>query len=158
VFSYALTNYWSSKWAGRKVGDFDYHYAITSAPTFDPAPLTRFGYEQRNPLEVSEVKDSDKLETQKGPLPADRGSLATVAPASVIVTAVKGAEDGEGLVFRLMEIAGRDARGTLTLPWTTVGSAARATSVETPGAPLEHDAHTISFGLKPHEVLTVRVR
>ena len=158
VFSYALTNYWSSKWAGRKVGDFDYHYAITSAPTFDPAPLTRFGYEQRNPLEVSEVKDSDKLETQKGPLPADRGSLATVAPASVIVTAVKGAEDGEGLVFRLMEIAGRDARGTLTLPWTTVRSAARATSVETPGAPLEHDAHTISFGLKPHEVLTVRVR
>lgn len=118
---------------------------------------TRFGFERRNPLEVSEVKGKDELPHQKGVLPPGEGSLAEVAPDNLIITAVKGAEDGNGLVFRIMEIAGRESEGRLTLPWMTVGSATEGSSVETTGRALGHDAHRVSFRLKAHEVLTMRI-
>ncbi|MBZ5586891.1 MAG: hypothetical protein LAQ30_32835, partial [Acidobacteriia bacterium] len=157
VFSYALTNYWSSKWAGRKTGEFAYAYAITSAPKFDPGQMMRFGYEQRNPLEVSEIKASDRLPDQKGPLPPDQASLAALAPESLMLTAAKGAEDGAGIVFRVMEIAGKDAEAKLTLPWSEIRSAHEANSLEIAGAALPHDAHTVSFHIGPHEVRTIRI-
>jgi alpha-mannosidase len=50
-----------------------------------------------------------------GPLPQDQASLIHVAEPNVLVTGVKLADDGEGLIVRLWELAGRSTTAHLRL-------------------------------------------
>jgi len=52
------------------------------------------------------------------------------------VSAIKGAEDGEGIVFRVQEINGKQAEGKITLPLLIIASAREANAVEAPGKDL----------------------
>ena len=160
VFSYALNNYWFTNTPAGQSGDFVFRYAITSGKHFEPARIARFAREVRSPLEVSQLKASDKFlnrEPPPGSLPAGEASLVEVQPETVLVSALKGAEDGEGIVLRLQEIAGRAAEGKLTLPLLTIASAREANGVEVPGKTLGVDAHSVRFSIKPHQVLTIRL-
>lgn len=155
VFSYALNNYWSPKWAGRKSAELVYRYAITSGRRFDSIQAARFGREARCPLEVAELKSSDKLPTGRGALPAAEGSFAALAPESLVVTAFKAAEDGQGLIVRVYETAGRETEGVLKLPFMHIASAKEANAVEVPGKSLKHDASGVHFHIRPNQVLTL---
>jgi hypothetical protein len=157
VFSYALTNCWSAKWAGEKSGEFVYRYAITSGPRFDPVGAARLGRAARCPLELSEVKPSDKLPGSRAALPPARASFMSLAPGNLVATAFKPAEDGEGLVVRLLEIAGRESEGVLRLPFLTPLAASMASAVEVPGKALKCDASGVHFAIKPYQALTVRL-
>ncbi len=158
AFSYVLNNYWSPKWAGKKSWELVNRYAITSEPRFEPAAAARFGRETRCPLEIAELKSSDKLPASRGSLPPAQASFAALAPESLVITALKTAEDGQGLVVRVLETAGRESDGLLKLSFMAVTSAREADALETPGKPLKGDAGSVSFHIKPHQVLTMRLK
>lgn len=157
VFSYALNNYWSVKWAGKKEAELHYRYAVTSGPRFDPAQDTRWACELRSPLEVAALKSSDKLPGLRGKLPVGQAALASVEPGNVMLTALKPAEDGHGIVVRLLEAGGREAEGTIRLPFLHIDSAREANAVEVTGKSLPNDGDSVHFHIKPHEILTVRI-
>jgi hypothetical protein len=160
VFSYALNNYWFTNTPPGQSGDFVFRYAITSSARFEPEKVARFAREVRSPLEVSYLRTSDKRPAQEGrpgSLPAGAASLVEVAPENVVVSALKGAEDGEGLVVRVLEIAGKAAEGKLTFPLLNIASAKEANAVEVAGKALESDTHSVRFSIKPHQVLTIRL-
>jgi hypothetical protein len=157
VFSYALTNAWSAKWAGAKSGEFVYRYAITSGPRFDPVRAARLGRAMRCPLEVSEIRLSDKVPAKRGTLPPSQAGLATLAPENLMLTAFKPAEDGDGLVVRVLEVAGRTSKGTLRLPFLAVAAAHEATAVEVAGKALKSDASGVHFSIQPFQALTIRL-
>jgi hypothetical protein len=157
VFSYALNNYWSPKWAGKKSAQFRYRYAITSGSRFQPTVCARWGREARVPLEIAALKSSDKLPGLRGHLQGTETSLAGVSPDSVLLTALKPAEDGEGLVARVLETGGQETDGVLKLPFLTTNTAQEANAVEVPGQRLEADANGVHFHLKPYQFLTVRL-
>ncbi len=157
VFSYALNNYWSPKWAGRKSAELVYRYAITSGPHFDATQAARFGRETRCPLEIAELKSSDKLPTSRGTLPPAQASLAALTPDSLVVTAFKAAEEGQALIVRVHETAGRETDGVLKLPLMALGSAKEANAVEEPGKSLRHDTQAVHFHILPNQVLTLRL-
>jgi len=157
VFSYVLNNYWFTNTPAGQSGDFIFRYAITSTARFDPAVAARFGREARSPLEVSELKSSDKLPEAKGKLPSGQASLVEVAPENLVIAALKTAEDGEGLVVRVLETAGRESDAVLTLLFLTIASAKEANAVEVPGKALDCDAHSVRFHVRPHQVLTIRL-
>jgi alpha-mannosidase len=157
VFSYVLNNLWSSKWAGQKSWELLNRYAITSGPRFDPARAGRLGREARCPLEIAEIKTSDKLPEGRGRLPAAGASFAALAPENVVITALKAAEDDRGLIVRALEIAGRESDGILRLPLVAVSSAKKANAVEVPGKPLPSDAHGVRFHIRPYQALTIRL-
>jgi alpha-mannosidase len=159
VFSYALNNYWFTNTPPGQSGDCVFRYAITSSARFEPEKVARFAREVRSPLEVSQVRSSDKRGTSQGTstLPPGQASLVKVAPESVVVSALKGAEDGEGVVVRVLEIAGKASEGKLTFPWFTVASTREANAVEVPGKPLPGDDHSVRFSINPHQVLTIRL-
>jgi hypothetical protein len=157
VFSYAMNNYWFTNTPGGQSGDFVFRYAVTSGRRFDPVEAARFGREARTPLEVEELGSHDKLADAKGKLPAGQASLASIAPDNLMINAIKGAEDGQGLIVRVYEAAGQTTDGTLTLPWTDVAQANEANAVEVNGKQLESDAHNVRFHLEPHRVMTIRV-
>ncbi len=78
----------------------------------------------------------------------------------VILAAVKSAEDGEDLIVRYYESAGRSATAVLTLPKPPT----RVTRVnlledDMPEAnPPTLAGNTVSLPLRPHEVVTLRVK
>jgi alpha-mannosidase len=157
VFSYALNNYWSPKWAGRKSAQLSYRYLITSGPRFDAGQAARFGRAARSPLEVAALKSSDKLPGLRGELPPGEASLVTLAPDNLVLTALKVAEDGHGLVVRVLETAGQEMDGDLGFPFMKVASATEANAVEVRGKALANSASDVRFHIRAHQALTIRV-
>jgi hypothetical protein len=156
VFSYALNNYWSPKWAGRKSAELRYRYVITSGAHFQSVACARWGREARVPWEIAALKSSDKLPGLRGRLPGTEASLASVSPENVLLTALKPAEDGEGLVARVLETGGQETDGVLKLPLLAANGAREANAVEVSGNNLKSDANGVHFHIKPYQVLTVR--
>jgi hypothetical protein len=157
VFSYALNNYWSPKWAGKKSAELQYRYVITSSARFEPGRSAPWGREACTPLEVAALKSSDKLPGLRGTLPPAAAGFATLSPDSLVLSAFKAAEDGQGYVVRVLETAGRESDGLLKLPFLDVTSAKEANAVEVPGKPLNHDARGVHFHIQPNQVMTLRL-
>jgi alpha-mannosidase len=109
------------------------------------------------PLEVEQLRATDKGPWSKGPLPPGEASLVEIAPENVIVSSLKAAEDGQGLIVRVHETAGAATEGTLTLPLLTIVSAQEANAVEVPGKQLTTDGHTIRFRVAAHQTTTIRM-
>lgn len=104
LFSYAMNNYWMTNFKASQGGPATFRYALTSrAGGADAVQSTRFGWEVHTPLLASWIP-----EDSKGTLEAGGGSFFQVDRANVIIQAVKIAEDGDGLIIRLREIAGAD--------------------------------------------------
>jgi hypothetical protein len=161
VFSCVLNNYGVRNALAGQSGDFVFRYAVTSSARFEPEKAARFGREARAPLEVSHLRTSDKrsgAEGKPGSLPPPgAASLVEITPENLAVSALKSAEDGEGLVVRVLGIAGKASEGRLTFPWLPVASAKEANAAEVPSRPLESDEHGVRFSIKPHQVLTIWV-
>jgi hypothetical protein len=157
VFSYALNNYWFTNTPAGQSGDFVFRYALTSGSHFDPAQAARFGREARSPLEVAVISANGKTASANKSMPPDQTSLAQAAPENLVISTVKAAEDGQGLIVRVLETAGRASEGNLTLPFTTITLAVECNAVEDCGGALESDAHRVKFRIAPHQVRTIRV-
>jgi hypothetical protein len=161
VFSYALNNYWFTNTPPGQSGEFVFRYALTSGGSFLPVRVARFAREVRAPLEVSHLQSFDKIldrEPRQGSLPGGEASMVQVEPDDVAIVALKGAEDGDGIVLRLQELAGRAAEGRIEFPLVSIASAQEANGVEVPGKTLDADAHSVRFSIRPHQVLTLRLR
>jgi hypothetical protein len=106
VFSYVMNNYWGTNYIAAQGGDFTFRYAVTSAPKLDAAAMSRTGWEQTTPLERTLVKSQDKAAPTENPLPASRMSFLETGNSSVLLSAWKHAEEGEGTVLRFIELGG----------------------------------------------------
>jgi alpha-mannosidase len=75
----------------------------------------------------------------------------------VVLTAVKKAEDANGLIFRVYEWAGKSATVQFHVPPGATGATV-TNLMETPeGAPLTVAGDVVSVPIHPYEILTVRV-
>jgi alpha-mannosidase len=97
------------------------------------------------------------------PLERHEGALATehsfvqVQADNVIVTALKKAEDDNGLVLRFYEWAGKEGEVTIQLP-PRAESAAETDLMEKPIARLAMQNHQVSVHTKPYEIKTIKVQ
>jgi alpha-mannosidase len=99
----------------------------------------------------------EKGELSRSNLPSGEASLVQIEPQDLIINTIKVAQDGQGLVVRVYEAAGRESDGTLTLPFVKLSSARQANAVEVPDEPLVTDAHSVKFHVGPHQVKTIRL-
>jgi alpha-mannosidase len=80
-------------------------------------------------------------------------------PADVALSGIKQAEDGTGIVVRLVDVTGKGGPATLALP-VRVKSAKRLDLIERPLKEAEIPAvrdRTVTVVLKPHEVATLGI-
>jgi alpha-mannosidase len=143
----------SAKWPDPEadMGHHHFHYALyPHAGTWKDAMTERHGYEYNYPLTA-------KVTTaHPGALPATH-SFASVAPENVVLTAVKKAEDANGLIFRAFEWAGKDATMELHVP-PGATSATVTNMMEKPeGSPLTVSGDVVKVPIHPYEILTVQV-
>jgi alpha-mannosidase len=133
------------------MGHQHFHYALyPHAGTWQQAMTVRHGWEYNYPLQA--VVTTAHL----GALPASH-SFISVSPDNVVLTAVKKAEDANGLIFRVYEWAGKAATVDFHVP--PGATAATVTNMmETPeGKALPMSGDIVKAPIKPYEILTIRV-
>jgi alpha-mannosidase len=75
----------------------------------------------------------------------------------VVLTAVKKAEDENGLIFRVYEWAGKSATVEFHVPAGATGATV-TNLMETPeGSPLPVEGDQVKAPIHPYEILTIRV-
>jgi alpha-mannosidase len=148
-----LTLLRSPKWpdAEADMGHHHFHYALyPHAGTWKEALTVRHGYEYNYPLTAVVTT------AHPGSLPASH-SFASVAPENVVLTAVKKAEDANGLIFRVYEWAGKETTAEFHVP-PGATSATITNLMETPeGSPLTVVGDVVKAPIHPYEILTIRV-
>jgi alpha-mannosidase len=148
-----LTLLRSAKWPDSEadMGHHHFHYALyPHAGTWKDALTVRHGYEYNYPLTAVVTT------AHAGSLPAEH-SFASVAPENVVLTAVKKAEDANGLIFRVYEWAGKESTVEFHVPPGATGATV-TNLMETPeGDPLTVTGDVVKAPIKPYEILTIRV-
>ena len=105
LYSWVMNNHWHTNYRAEQDGPTWFRYALQLHGGYDSAAATRFGVESTEPLIVTAA-------TGKAPI----ASRLQVQPASIIATALKPGDDGQGLVVRLYNPTAETHNATLT--WT----------------------------------------
>jgi alpha-mannosidase len=148
-----LTLLRSPKWpdAEADMGHHHFHYALyPHAGTWKDAHTVRHGYEYNYPLTAIVTT------AHPGTLPASH-SFASVSPENVVLTAVKKAEDANGLIFRVYEWAGKETTAEFHVPPGATGATVTNLMEEPEGAPLPVVGDVVKAPIHPYEILTIRV-
>jgi alpha-mannosidase len=157
VFSYVFNNYWHTNFRAAQGGDTTFRYVMTTGPRLAPADLSRLGRAAMTPLETDEIIDQDKVGNPERPLEPKSTSFLEVDSPAVVVENWKAAEDGNGTVVRLLEIAGTESRTRLRFPMLKVQRAWLCTAMEEELHELSVEGAAVEVTLKPHEIATVRI-
>jgi hypothetical protein len=94
-------------------------------------------------------------------LAAEGIPLVSVEPATLVLSALKPAEDGEGIVARLMNPGGAPAAATIRIAGVHLSGATAVRLDEQPATGsvvMDGDAGTVSFTVPGHGVSSVRLR
>jgi len=114
------------------------------------AQTVRRGYELNVKLIAAQAS------SHEGPLPAEY-SFIKVLPDNIVLTALKKAEDGDALILRFYEWAGKESDVTLQLP-AGAQSASETDLMERAIGPLPLQNDVVTVHAKPYEIKTVRVQ
>jgi alpha-mannosidase len=98
-----------------------------------------------------------QTEAHAGPLPAEQSFFSVDAP-NVVITAIKKAEDDDGIIVRWYEWAGKQTNVRLSLP-RTAASVAATNLMEQPEESLTVNGNgtQVVVPTKPYEIKTVKV-
>jgi len=114
------------------------------------ALTVRHGYEYNYKLQAMQV------EAHSGSLPA-KYSYVSVKPDSVVLTALKKAEDDNGLIFRVYEWAGKSGNVEFHVPKGATGATVTNLLEKPEGEALTVAGDTVTAPIHPFEILTVKV-
>ena len=126
LFAYAMNNYWHTNYAARQGGEFACRFRLSILPPGgDPAEPVRRGWAACDPLYASERYEN----AAAGPLITKDAALF-VGDKGAMVVGAKPADDAEGAIVKLLDVAGA-ARGVGVWPAAyTFRQARRANLVE----------------------------
>jgi len=99
---------------------------------------------------------AQQVAAHAGTLPLEH-SYAGVAQDNVVLTAVKKAEDDNGLIFRVVEWAGKGGDVTFTVPAGATGAIETNLMEKPTGPPLTVNGDKVTAHISPYEILSVRV-
>lgn len=159
VFSYVMNNYNGDDERPYQGGDFTFHYVIGSASEFNATALSRLGMETTRPLEV----DASPLGfTRNGmptePLSPSEESFLQIDIPEVILSAWKGAEDGNGYILRFYNTSERPVTSHLEFPNLQFDGLIRTNPVEADQEVISSEKGRFALALGPHEIYSLRVK
>jgi alpha-mannosidase len=130
-----------------------HHFAYSLYPhsgDWKQALSMRRGYEFNYTLHAAQAQVHD------GKLPAEHSYISLDQP-NVVLTAVKKAEDDNGLLFRFFEWAGKSGNVTVRVPEGGTSAVATNLMEKAEGAPLPFQGNQFTVPVHPYEIVTVRV-
>lgn len=164
VFSFVVNNYHQPRsvtdfGAELKNDDLRFRYVVTSAPSTDPVALSRRGWSEMTPMERSEVQPQDKSWVRRQPLDGKSGGFLKADDPSLVLTAWKTAEDGDGTILRFLDVGGDARTVTIEVPIVKLSSVQLTDAVERNQQALKIEGpHRFSFKIAKNEIVTVRLK
>jgi alpha-mannosidase len=159
-FAYVMNNYWGTNYVAAQGGDFTFRYALTSAARLDPAAMSRMGWNETTRLESTLFKSQDRAApAPPDALPAERLSFLQTSDPSVLLSAWKPAEEGEGSVLRFIELGGGARRRVrVTSPLFGTATVRTCNAVEDCGEPNTPASAGFDFDAGPRQILTFKLQ
>jgi hypothetical protein len=154
VFSWLMNNYWGTNFPAWQGGDFTFRYVLTSSQAFDPVAANRFGIEESTPLEKTDVPQS----LGASQLPTDEAGLLQLDDPNVVVSTWKIAEDEDGTILRLQEIAGTASRVRIHSDYFNFVGAWLASALEDRLSEIPTADGHLEVVLNPFQTLTLRLQ
>jgi len=153
MYAFVLDSNFRTNFQPVQQGDILFRYSLTSGKGPQANSVNRdFGWSIHNPL-VGVVANGGR----DGPF-ENRMSFCRLEQPNVLVVAMKRAEDGQGVIVRLIETDGKQGAATLTLPALAVEKAWQTNIVEENQAELEHTDHSVTMPVRPFGISTVRLQ
>ena len=140
---------WPDPHADEGLHDFTYSL-YAHGGNWREAQTIRQGYELNDKL------ISRPSEKHQGSLPA-KHSFVQIEPDTVVLTALKRAEDDDGLVLRFYEWAGKEVDVKVQVP-VTAESAEETDLLERPIGNLSMHDGAVTVRTKPYEIKTIKVK
>ena len=143
----------SPTWPDPEADRGHHHFTYALYPhggDWKQALTVRHGYEYNYRLRAAQVQ------AHSGSLPAEY-AFVTVKPESVVLTALKKAEDSNGLIFRVYEWAGKSGDVEFHVPKSATAATVTNLMEKPEGGALKIVNDTVTAPIHPYEILTVRV-
>ncbi len=132
-------------------GHHHFSYALyPHAGDWKQALTVRHGYEYNYELQTMQ------LAAHAGSLPAEH-SFVSLQPESVVLTAIKKAEDSDSLVFHAYEWAGKSGEVTFKVPDGATGATLTNLLEQPEGSPLTISGAQLTVPIRAFEILSLRV-
>lgn len=160
VFSYVMNNYWFTNYKAAQGGDFSFRYHVTSGSALSREDLSRFDVDTRKPAFAYALLSSfaAPLTGEGKPLPAARGSLMTLEVPNLEFVTFKQAEDGDGYILRLREVAGRSGETEVRFPLLRIDEAYLCNGVEAVQHKLPSTQTSVRVPYSANRYITVRLK
>ena len=123
LFAYAMNNYWHTNYAASQGGAVTFRFRMSLLAPGDAAEPVRRGWSACDPLYVSPSYTNDT----PGPLIAKDRALF-YADKNVMIVGAKPADDGEGVIVKLLDVSGQ-ARAVGLYPAAYAFKQARRTTL-----------------------------
>ncbi len=153
MYSFVLDSNFRTNFQPVQQGDMLFRYSITTHEKgWKEGNCRDFGWSICNPLIPVEVhgKKQGTLERTM--------SFCQVDKPNVFLLTLKRAEDGDGIIVRLIETEGKDSTITLSIPHLTIKHAYRTNLVEENKEKATFTEHTITAPIKAFGITTIRFR
>ena len=131
-------------------GDHEFEYCIVPhSGTWADGKVFSYVDKLNLPLEIAQAG------AYKGTLPKEM-SFFSVAPEDLVLSGVKPAEDGKGIIIRVFNPSDREISGGITA-WKDIASADMVQLSEKVIAPLAPSGKEVTFTAAPRKIVTVRI-
>jgi len=154
IYAFVRSNNFRTNFPLLRQGDLLFRYSIATHPGDGQAGAARdFGWAAANPLPAV-LRAGGK---NQGPLP-ETMSFCQTQPDNLLVPTLKRAEDGQGLIVRVLETEGKTSNATLTFPRLLLRKAFLANLVEENQGELSVTDHQVTAPVKAFAVTTIRIQ
>lgn len=152
MYSYVMANNFRTNFQPVQVGERLFRYSITTHEgDWKEGKVYNFGWAFQNSL--IPICMNGKKERS---LSASH-SLCQIDQPNVLLLALKQAEDGNGLIVRLMEVEGKDSEVMVRLPFLTIKRAYQVNLVEENEKVLPAQQHGVVVRVKTFGIMTIRL-
>jgi len=152
MYSFAIDSNFRTNFQATQLGDILFRYSITThkGDWINGRPRD-FGWAIGNPLIPVPVDDR-----RKGNLPKSI-SLCQIDKSNILLMTLKKAEDGEGIIIRLIETEGHDTEVSVTLPHVSIEKGYETNLVEENENMIAVQGQTIPTKVKAFGIKTIRI-
>jgi alpha-mannosidase len=148
LLAWPMNNYWETNFRANQPGEVEFRYSFASHGAFDPARAVQEGQDTWNPPVTHLVMDDGQ---PRG------GRFLDVQGDSVVVLHAKPADDGQGLIVRLINLGAGTTQARISLPGRTIAGAWVCNTLEENRDELEIAGGAAACELPPRQVTTVRL-
>jgi alpha-mannosidase len=153
MYSFVLDSNFRTNFQPVQQADCLFRYSIsTHKGGWKEGRCRDFGWAICNPLFSVELNGK-----REGTLDS-KMSFCQVDKPNVFLLTLKRAEDGDGIIVRLIETEGKDVTATLNIPHLTIKQAYRTNLVEENKAKATFSEHTITTPIKAFGITTFRIQ